>query len=195
MVLGRDMPPTTPLTSWFELRRSSIQGRGAFALRDIPAGKRLIEYTGERISADEASRRYDDSRAKRHHTFLFELDDERCIDAQDIGSDARYINHSCAPNCEALQVGRRIFIHSLVAIAKGEELVYDYQYVVDGPLDAETRKLYACRCGAATCRGTIAVARPKKKTKAKTKTATKKKTSVAAPKKAKRAATKKKVKR
>jgi SET domain-containing protein len=135
------MPTRRP---WFELRRSAIQGTGAFALRPIPEGKRLIEYTGERITADEASLRYDDERVKRHHTFLFELDDARCIDARDGGSDARFINHSCAPNCEALIDGDRIFIHSL---------------------NAATRKLYACKCGAKKCRGTIAVSRPKKKAK------------------------------
>jgi SET domain-containing protein len=156
------MPARRP---WFELRRSTIQGTGAFAVRRIPEGKRLIEYTGERISADEASARYDDRRAKRHHTFLFELDEAWCIDARDFGSDARFINHSCEPNCEALIDGDRIFIHSRREIPEGAELTYDYRYVIDGPLDAATRKLYACKCGAKKCRGTIAVARPKKKAK------------------------------
>jgi SET domain-containing protein len=156
------MPARKP---WFELRRSKIQGTGAFALRAIPAGRKLIEYTGERITADEASARYDDDRVRRHHTFLFELDDERCIDARDGGSDARFINHSCEPNCEALIDGQRIFIHSLVDIAEGAELTYDYRYVIDGPLDAATRKLYSCKCGAPKCRGTIAVARKKKPAK------------------------------
>jgi uncharacterized protein len=150
---------------WFELRRSLIQGRGAFALRDIPKGERIIEYAGERITSDEASRRYDDSRARRHHTFLFEVDDETCIDARHEGNDARYINHSCAPNCEALSEGGRIFIHSLARIPAGAELSYDYRYVIDGPLDRATRELYACRCGAPGCRGTIAVAKPKRRAK------------------------------
>lgn len=137
-------------------------------MRDIPKGRNIIEYTGERITADEASTRYDDARAKRHHTFLFELDDERCIDARDIGSDARYINHSCDPNCEAIIEGDRIFIYSCTEISKGMELTYDYRYVIDGKLDAATRKLYACKCGATNCRGTIAVPRQKKKPKTKT---------------------------
>jgi SET domain-containing protein len=157
------MPRKRP---WFELRRSRIQGTGAFALRDIPAGRRIVEYTGERISEEEAARRYDDTRVKRHHTFLFDLDDDHCIDARHEGSDARFINHSCEPNCEALNEDGRIFIYSLVDIPEGAELSYDYQYVIDGPLDAATRKLYACRCGAAKCRGTIAVAKatkPKRK--------------------------------
>jgi SET domain-containing protein len=157
------MPPRRP---WFELRRSAIQGTGAFALRPIPSDRRLIEYTGERISADEASARYDDAREKRHHTFLFELDERWCIDARDGGSDARFINHSCEPNCEALIEGDRIFIYSRVEIPEGDELTYDYRYVIDGPLDAATRQLYACRCGATKCRGTIAVSRKKRVKKA-----------------------------
>jgi len=165
------MPARRP---WFELRRSAIQGTGAFALRPIPDGQRIIEYTGERITADEASARYDDDRVKRHHTFLFELDEDRCIDARDGGSDARYINHSCEPNCEALIEGDRIFIFAQQAIAEGEELTYDYRYIIDGPLDAATRKLYACRCGAAKCRGTIAVARKKRTKKSASKKSSKK---------------------
>lgn len=161
------MPTKKP---WFELRRSRIQGTGAFALRDIPKDRRIIEYTGERITAEEASARYDDARAKRHHTFLFELDDEHCIDARDRGSDARFINHSCEPNCEAIQEGDRIFIFSRSEIPEGTELTYDYRYVIDGPLDASTRNLYACKCGAPKCRGTIAVAR-RRKTPAKKKRA------------------------
>jgi SET domain-containing protein len=174
---------------WFEIRRSAIQGKGAFAVRDIPDCTKLIEYVGERITADEASARYDDSRAKRHHTFLFELDEQSCIDAKRVGNDARYINHSCDPNCEAVIEGKRIFIYSIADMPKGTELVYDYSYMIDGPLDAETRALYACKCGSPKCRGTIAVSRPKKKrAAAKKKSGTKassKKTSVktASPKK------------
>jgi uncharacterized protein len=155
------LPMTKP---WFELRRSAIQGKGAFALRRIPKGTRIIEYTGERITSEEASRRYDDTRMKRHHTFLFELDDALCIDAKHGGNDARFINHCCEPNCEAVIEEDQIFIYALSPIAKGSELTYDYQYVVDGPLDAESKRLYACRCGAAGCRGTIVAPRKKKRT-------------------------------
>jgi len=122
----------------------------------------LIEYTGERITSEEAAARYDDASAKRHHTFLFEIDEDRCIDARERGSDARFINHSCEPNCEAILDGDRIFIHSVTRIPAGAELTYDYRYVVAAPLDEATRRLYACKCGAASCRGTIAVARREK---------------------------------
>jgi SET domain-containing protein len=154
---------------WFDLRPSRIQGVGAFAACDIPPGRRLIEYTGERISAEEASLRYDDSPTRRHHTFLFEIDEQTCIDAREVGSDARYINHSCEPNCEAFIEGDRIFIYSRVRIPTGVELTYDYRYVIEGPLDEAARRLYRCRCGSARCRGTIAVARPRR-TRSRTRT-------------------------
>src|SRR5687768_10679939 len=92
---------TRSSSRYFVLRRSAIQGRGAFAIRPVRKGTRIIEYTGERISHDEADRRYDDAGMGRHHTFLFSVDRKTVIDAAVGGNDARFINHSCAPNCEA----------------------------------------------------------------------------------------------
>ncbi len=140
-----------PPNPWFVVERSAIQGRGAFARQRIPKGTRIIEYLGERITHAEASRRYDDASMRRHHTFLFTVSSRTCIDAARTGNDARFINHSCAPNCEAVQVGTRIFIHARRAIRPGEELSYDYAYEVE---DADV-DLYVCRCGAPRCRGTI----------------------------------------
>ncbi len=156
------MPKTAPL---YEIRKSTIQGKGAFALRAIPAGKRITEYLGEIITAEESERRYDDAAMKRHHTFLFEIEGGMCIDAGPRGSgDAKYINHSCDPNCEAVMEGSRIFIDAKKDIEKGTELVYDYKYNVQGPIDDETRAMYACHCGSRRCRGTIlAPRRPAKK--------------------------------
>ncbi len=142
--------PSEP-NPWFVVERSAIQGRGAFARQRIPKGTRIIEYIGERITHAEASRRYDDAAMRRHHTFLFTVSSRTCIDAARTGNDARFINHSCAPNCEAVQVGTRIFIHARRAIRPGEELSYDYAYEVE---DADA-DLYVCRCGAPRCRGTI----------------------------------------
>jgi hypothetical protein len=140
---------------YFELRRSGIQGKGAFATRPIKRGTRIIEYTGERISPEEADRRYDDGGMGRHHTFLFSVDSKVCIDAAVDGNDARFINHSCAPNCEAVDERKRIYIEAIRDIALGEELTYDYQYERDGTEDEKWEKIYICRCGAPTCRGTI----------------------------------------
>jgi SET domain-containing protein len=149
-----------PEVAPFELRKSRIQGRGAFATRAIKKGERIVEYLGERITQKEADKRYDDSRMERHHTFLFSVDARTVIDATRTGNDARYINHSCAGNCEAVIDNRRIFIEALRDIAPGEELAYDYGYERGEPEDdAELERLYPCRCGAPTCRGSILAAR------------------------------------
>src|SRR5581483_6476667 len=81
----RKKSPRQRSRKWFEVRSSDIQGFGAFAVRPIPKGTRIIEYTGERISHEEADARYDDAAMERHHTFLFTVDEKTLIDAiQDI---------------------------------------------------------------------------------------------------------------
>ena len=141
---------------YFAIRKSTIQGRGAFATRRIRAGTRIVEYTGELISQDEANRRYEDDAMGRHHTFLFAVDDDRVIDGAVGGNDSRYINHSCAPNAQAVNDGGRIFVEALTTIEPGEELLYDYAYARTPENDnPESEALYACRCGAPTCRGSI----------------------------------------
>jgi uncharacterized protein len=141
----------------YVVRRSLIHGRGVFAARYIRKGTKILEYTGERISNREADRRYDDSRMKRHHTFLFTLDKKTVIDGAISagGGDASYINHSCDPNCEAIIRGGKIFIHARKGIHPGEELAYDYQYERTGKNDDELEKFYLCSCGSENCRGTI----------------------------------------
>ncbi|HEX5179234.1 MAG TPA: SET domain-containing protein-lysine N-methyltransferase [Gemmatimonadaceae bacterium] len=155
--------PSPSRNPYFELRRSTIQGRGAFARRKIRKGTRIIEYTGERVSHEEADRRYDDEHMKRHHTFLFTLDRKTCIDAAVNGNDARFINHSCDPNCEAVIDGAHIYIEALRTIQPGEELVYDYQYEREDDATDDDEKLYPCRCGSPKCRGTILAPRSRKK--------------------------------
>jgi len=162
---ARKSPPAKQANKYFVLRHSRIQGKGAFATRPIKRGTRIIEYTGERISPEEADRRYDDGGMGRHHTFLFSVDSKVCIDAAVNGNDARFINHSCAPNCEAVDERKRIYIEAIRDIAPGEELTYDYQYERDGTEDEKWEKIYLCKCGAPTCRGTILAP---KKTRGKT---------------------------
>jgi SET domain-containing protein len=142
---------------FYVVRSSHIHGRGVFALRLIRKGTRILEYQGQRISNAEADRRYDDTRMKRHHTFLFTLDSKTVIDGaiSTGGGDASYINHSCDPNCEAVITDRKIFIHALRTIRPGEELAYDYQYERTGKNDAELERFYFCKCGAPNCRGSI----------------------------------------
>jgi SET domain-containing protein len=188
---SRKMPTLTPQP--FELRASSIQGLGAFATRAIRKGARIIEYVGERISQAMADERYDDTTMSRHHTFLFNVDEDTVIDAAHEGNDARFINHSCDPNCQAFMEGDRIYIYSLCDIALGEELSYDYSYDRTEDMGPEEEALYVCRCGTAKCRGTILAplkeeekepkpARAKRKSKSKEPAARERKTSTKAGK-------------
>lgn len=121
----------------------------------IPKGTRIIEYIGERISHEEANERYNDAEMERHHTFLFAVDEHTCIDGITEGNIAKYINHSCDPNCEATIDGGRVFIDAIRDISVGEELFYDYAYERDETDDEESEKLYVCKCGSPTCRGFI----------------------------------------
>src|SRR5581483_2931820 len=133
----RKKSPRQRSRKWFEVRSSDIQGFGAFAVRPIPKGTRIIEYTGERISHEEADARYDDAAMERHHTFLFTVDEKTVIDAKRKGNDSRFINHSCEPNCETVVEKGRIFIDAIQDISPGEELFFDYAYERDGNEDPE----------------------------------------------------------
>lgn len=139
----------------FEIRASSIQGMGAFATRDIPAGVRLIEYAGQRLTPAEAESRYPDVVGERHHTFLFAIDDDVVIDAAVGGNEARFINHSCDPNCDAVVDGGRIWIETIRDVIAGEELAYDYAYILEERHTPAAKRRFPCHCGAPTCRGTI----------------------------------------
>ncbi len=128
---------------------------GVYAVAPIKKGKRILEYIGERISHDEADRRYEKKGADDGHTFLFIASNRTVIDATGGGNVARYINHSCAPNCETVIEKSRVFVEAIRDIKPGDELGYDYQltwYSTDAPEDLA---LYACRCGAKQCRGTM----------------------------------------
>ncbi len=142
------------------VRRSKIHGSGVFALRTIRKGTRIIEYVGERISHEEADRRYEDKPVGDAHTFLFTVDDKVVVDAGVGGSDARYINHSCDPNCETEIVGRRIFVSALRTIPAGEELHYDYMIARDADDAPNIDRIFACHCNTPQCRGTMLVGKP-----------------------------------
>ena len=150
---------------YFEVRQSAIQGKGAFATRNIRKGTRLIEYLGQRITWRTADKRYDDEKMGRHHTFLFTVDDNTVIDAAVNGNDARFLNHSCDGNCEAIEDRKRIFLEARRSIKAGEELLYDYQYERTDDHTEEDEKFYACRCGSPKCRGSILAPKPSAKKK------------------------------
>lgn len=161
-------PPPTPCEGPepgppypFEIRRSPLHGKGAFATRPLAPGTRLIEYAGARLTPRQADARDKArQRAGQHHTFLFAIDDDLVIDAGDGGNAARWLNHSCAPNCDVVVDGRRLWIETLHDIEPGEELVYDYAFVLPERHTPARKAQYPCHCGAATCRGTMLI--PKK---------------------------------
>ena len=147
----------------FDVRRSRIQGLGAFATEAIRKGTRIIEYKGERISPAEADRRYDDDASDHPRVLLFTVDNKAVIDAGVRGNEAQFINHSCDPNCEAVTERRRVYIYALRDIRAGEELLYDYNLTRQDDDAADQEKRYACHCGAKNCRGTMLTAAGKEK--------------------------------
>ena len=143
-------------------RNSAIHGNGVFALTNIPANTRVVEYRGTRITHAQADRKYDGS-LDSGHTFLFTLNDKYIVDANEGGNFARWINFSCDPNCESEilvdingdEKKDRVMINSLREIAAGEELTYDYGITLDVPHTKRLKQLWACRCGSPDCRGTM----------------------------------------
>lgn len=131
-----------PLVSF---RKSRIQGTGGFAKVDMRRGKRIVEYDGPRISQEEAQALID-----RGNAYIFTLNDEVAINGWVRWNMARFINYSCAPNCESRIVRDRVWLYALRSIRAGEELTYNYGYALD---DVEVRP---CRCGSVDCVGVMA---------------------------------------
>jgi SET domain-containing protein len=146
----------------FVRRRSPIHGSGVFAAQDLPAGAELIEYRGRRLTHAQANRAYGGDEDSGH-TFLFTLNERYLIDANVGGNDARWINHSCAPNCQAWVIEHdsgdpsrdRVMIETRRRIRKGEELTYDYGITLEERHTPKLKRIWACRCGARNCKGTI----------------------------------------
>jgi SET domain-containing protein len=146
-----------------QVLRSSIHGRGVFATKRIRKGTRIIEYTGERLPWMIAQDLPPHDPTQPYHTWYFTLDDGNVIDAGTGGNEARWINHSCEPNCETDEKDGRIFVYALRAIEPGEELFYDYKIV---PAERRTKQIereFACYCGSDDCRGTMLEPRKKRR--------------------------------
>lgn len=144
--------PSRPLH--YVVRSSGIHGNGVFARRRIVAGERIIEYRGERIDWETALRRAEEKDGPLGHTFLFSLADGRVIDGGRRGNAARFINHSCEPNCEAMEhEDGRVFIYALRDIRRGEELSYNYALIYDGRHTPAVKRAFTCHCGAPSCSG------------------------------------------
>src|SRR5262245_47435379 len=139
----------------FAKRRSKIHGLGVFATRRIRVGRMLIPYLGQILTEADVRARYTDDDADDTHTFLFHLGRNRYVDAGVNGNDARFINHSCDPNCEPELSDGVIWIRAIKNIQPGIELTYDYSLEIEKRTSRSRRNRYACHCGAPKCRGTM----------------------------------------
>lgn len=131
-----------PESKWIEFRRSGIHGTGAFAIRRIRKGTRVIEYIGRKIDKAESARLLEEQ-----NPFIFDVDETFDLDGDVDWNPARFINHSCAPNCEAENDEGRIWIVALRTIRPGEELSFNYGY------DIADYRDHPCACGAEGCLG------------------------------------------
>jgi SET domain-containing protein len=127
-----------------QIAPSPIHGQGGFATRFIIKGERVIEYAGERIDKVESLRR-----CQNQNSFIFGLDEEFDLDGNVDWNPARFFNHSCAPNSEAVSEDGRVWIVALRDIRPGEEITFNYGYDL---IDYEE---HLCRCGASRCAGYI----------------------------------------
>ena len=188
------MPSKSPTSGGrrIQTRRSGVHGNGVFAVQDIAEGETLIEYKGEIISWKEALRRHPHDPTQPQHTFYFHVDDDRVIDGNVDGNAARWINHSCEPNCEADEQKGRVFIKALRNIAAGEELNYDYGLIIDEPYTRKLLSEFPCWCGSEDCRGTLLAPKDDEAGKKKKKKKKVKKAAKQAEKKAEKQAVKKK---
>ncbi len=125
-------------------KKSPIHGVGGFARQFVAVGTRVIEYVGEKITKAESLRR-----CEHNNEYIFALDDEFDLDGNVPWNPARFLNHSCSPNCEAKPDGERVWFVALRDIAAGEELTFNYGY------DLEDYREHPCRCGATDCVGYI----------------------------------------
>jgi SET domain-containing protein len=123
---------------------SRIHGQGVFAQAAFLPGARVLEYLGEKISKAESARR-----CESQNWYIFGLDEEFDLDGNFDWNPARYVNHSCAPNCEAVFDAGRVWITATRDITPGEEITFNYGY------DLEDYKEHPCHCGAPECLGFI----------------------------------------
>lgn len=138
----------------YEVRKSPIHGSGVFAAAPIKNGEFILEYLGEKVDKEESNRRGLEYEEKAKQTgcgsvYMFELDDQFDIDGNFDYNDAKYINHACRTNCEAVNDGDTIKFYATRDIAEGEEILYNYGYAFEHFLD------HPCKCGFPECVGYI----------------------------------------
>jgi len=143
------------MSKYIKVKKSGIHNKGVFAKRDIPKNTKVIEYVGRKVTKKEADKIYEKSLAnhqknnRKGSVYLFELNRKYDIDGDVFWNPAKYINHSCDPNCETEIEDDRIWIVSKRNIKKGEEIAYNYGY------DIENYKDHPCNCGSERCIGYI----------------------------------------
>src|ERR1051326_7793118 len=131
-------------TEWLIFKESKIHGLGGFAKMQLPCGTRVIEYVGEKISKQESLRR-----CEANNQYIFEVNEREDLDGDVDWNPARYINHSCAPNCEVEWDGSHIWLVARRDINAGEEITFNYGY------DLVDYREYPCACGSDECVGYI----------------------------------------
>ena len=146
------------------VRNSKVHGKGVFARKNIPKGTKIIEYVGNIVSSKEGLRIYEEQLKKSKETgvgavYIFQLNRKQDIDGDVPWNPAKYINHSCNPNCKYKIINNHIWIFSIRDIKKGEELNYDYDYDLDNYQD------HLCKCNSKDCLGFIIGKRYRKKFK------------------------------
>jgi uncharacterized protein len=151
---SRRRPLARRVNAFCEIRRSPVHGDGLFASRPLPAGMRLTEYVGQRISKAESQRRGRAlvDHAKQHGggaVYIFELNARWDVDGNFPWNPARLINHACEPNCEVRRENGQLFVYTVRPIRRGEEFNYDYGYGFEHWMD------HPCRCGSPVCVGFI----------------------------------------
>lgn len=136
-------------------KTSGIHNKGIFASRFIPKGTKIIQYVGERISKEESEKRADmvleesKNNKEKGAVYIFELNKKYDLDGNVPYNTARFINHSCDPNCESENIDEEIWIIAIKNINKGEELTYNYGY------DVDNFEEHPCLCGSSNCVGYI----------------------------------------
>lgn len=142
-------------SEYIEVKGSKIHNKGIFAKKDIPKGTEIIQYGGEKISKKEASKRiyqaYDaaEKDPSKGESYIFDLDKKFDIDGDFSWNIGKYINHSCEPNSELVDIDGEIWFVALKDIRKGEEITTNYEY------DLEVAEDFPCKCGSKNCVGYI----------------------------------------
>ena len=136
----------------YEIKKSGIHGTGVFAARKIKKGEKVAEYVGEIVSSAEGQRIEEESLKKNGTTYVMELGDSRDINGDVEYNDARFINHSCDPNCETKISGIKVEIVAIEDVDVGEEITYDYDFEFD---DESEYLKHKCFCGSKECEGHI----------------------------------------